>query len=197
MRRRSAYFVPLAAVVAFVFSCITVNIYFPEATVRTAAEEIVQEVRKKDAQDKSAMEIVNVLRRGPRPAAFSLVPAAWAQQETTVSNPAIRALKDSLRKRFPALRPLFAAGNIGESNKGFIEVRDEAALGLKEKAALRSLVRDENGDRTKLYAEVAKALNIEASQVERIQKIFAESWINSAERGWWVQNDNGQWVKKS
>lgn len=184
MKRRSAYFVPLAAAMAFVFSCITVNIYFPEATVRTAAEEIVQEIRKKDGPDKVS-------------ASFSLVPAAWAQEETTVSNPAIRALKETLKNRFPAIKPFFAGGNIGETNKGLLEVRDEAALGLKEKAALRSLVKDENGDRTKLYAEVAKALNIEASQIERVQKIFAESWIKNAEPGWWVQNEDGAWAKKS
>lgn len=194
MKRRSAHFVPLAAAMAFVFSCITVNIYFPEATVRTAAEEIVQEIRKKDGEDRSG---TGALLRGPRTTAFSLVPAAWAQEETTVSNPAIRALKETLKNRFPAIKPFFAGGNIGETNKGLLEVRDEAALGLKEKAALRSLVKDENGDRTKLYAEVAKALNIEASQVERVQKIFAESWIKNAEPGWWVQNENGEWVKKS
>lgn len=197
MKRRSTYFVPLAAAMAFVFSCITVNIYFPEATVRTAAEEIVQEIRKKDGQDKSAMEVMDVLRRGPRPASFSIVPAAWAQEETTVSNPAIRALKESLKSRFPALKPFFGGGNIGETNKGLLEVRDEAGLGLKDKATLRSLVKDENGDRTKLYAEVTKALNIEANQIERVQKIFAESWIKSAEPGWWVQNENGEWVRKS
>lgn len=194
MKRRSAHFVPLAAAMAFVFSCITVNIYFPEATVRTAAEEIVQEIRKKDGEDRSG---TGALLRGPRTTAFSLVPAAWAQEETTVSNPAIRALKETLKNRFPAIKPFFAGGNIGETNKGLLEVRDEAALGLKEKAALRSLVKDENGDRTKLYAEVAKALNIEASQIERVQKIFAESWIKNAEPGWWVQNENGDWVKKS
>ncbi|MFO7733112.1 MAG: DUF1318 domain-containing protein [Candidatus Aminicenantes bacterium] len=196
MKRRSAHFAPLAAAMAFVFSCITVNIYFPEAAVRTAAEEIVQEVRKKDGLDKRAAEVMDALRRGPRPAAFSFVPAAWAQEETTVSNPAIRALKETLKKRFPALKLFFEGGNIGETIMGFIEIRDEAALGLKDKAALRSLVKDENGDRTKLYAEVAKALNIETSQIERLQKIFAESWMENAESGWWIQNENGEWVKK-
>lgn len=197
MKKRSAHLVSMAAAMAFVISCITVNIYFPEATVRAAAEEIVQEIRKKDGQDTAAMEVMDILRRGPRPASFSLVPAVWAQEETTVSTPAIRALKESLKNRFPALTSFFEGGNIGESNKGLLEVRDEADLGLKERAALRSLVKDENGDRSKLYAEVAKALNIESSQIERVQKIFAESWMKSAEPGWWIQNEDGEWVKKS
>ncbi len=85
-----------------------------------------------------------------------------------------------MKNRFAALKPYFDGGNVGETNKGLVEVRDEAGLNLQAKAALRNLVKDENGDRTKLYAEVAKALNIEASQIERIQKIFAENWIKSA-----------------
>ncbi len=43
---------------------------------------------------------------------------------------------------------------------------------------------------------MAKALNIEQSQIGRIQKIFAQSWINNAAPGWWVQKDNGEWAKK-
>ncbi|MBE0711850.1 MAG: YdbL family protein [Candidatus Aminicenantes bacterium] len=102
-----------------------------------------------------------------------------------------------MKNRFPALKPYFDGGNVGETNKGLLDVRDEAGLNLQAKAALRNLVKDENGDRTKLYAEVAKSLNIEASQIERIQKIFAESWIKSAEAGWWIQQEDGAWVKKS
>jgi hypothetical protein len=44
---------------------------------------------------------------------------------------------------------------------------------------------------------VAKSLNIEASQIERIQKIFAESWIKAAAPGWWIQQEDGTWIKKS
>jgi uncharacterized protein YdbL (DUF1318 family) len=187
----------IAAVgLVFVLACITVNIYFPEATVKQAAEQIVDEIRKKDA-DKSGQEAVKKLAALPESAPFSFVPAAYAQEATSVSTPAIRALKEAMKNRFPALKPYFDGGNIGETNKGLLEVRDEAGLNLQAKAALRNLAKDENGDRGKLYAEVAKSLNIEASQIERIQKIFAESWIKSAAAGWWIQQDDGAWVKKS
>jgi uncharacterized protein YdbL (DUF1318 family) len=189
MRKR--YTVGSIAVVGLVFvlACITVNIYFPEATVKQAAEQIVDEIRKKDAVEKLAAL--------PESTPFAFVPAAYAQEATSVSTPAIRALKEAMKSRFPALKPYFDGGNIGETNKGLLDVRDEAGLNLQAKGALRNLVKDENGDRTKLYAEVAKALNIEASQVERIQKIFAEEWIKSAAAGWWIQQEDGAWVKKS
>lgn len=195
MRKRTALLTLLTAGVTFIIACITVNIYFPEATVKKAAEEIVDEIRKKDEKEKQeAIKSPEAFFRRP---GFSLVPMAWAQEETSVSTPAIRALKDSLKNRFPSLKPYFDGGNIGETNKGLVEIRDESGLNLKDKAALRNLVKDENADRMKLYAEVAKALNIDPGQLERVQKIFAESWIRNASPGWWVQNEGGQWVKKS
>lgn len=172
------------------FSCVTINIYFPEATVKQAAEEIVEEVRKTEDQKKKNE---GALLSG----SFSLVPSAYAQQETEVSTPAIRALKESLKARFPALKPFFGRGTIGEGNDGYVQVRDESGISLKEKAELRNLVKEENADRRNLYAEVARALNIDASQISRIQKIFAESWMKNSEPGWWVQNEDGEWMKKS
>jgi uncharacterized protein YdbL (DUF1318 family) len=196
MRKRYTVGSIAAVGLVFVLACITVNIYFPEATVKQAAEEIVDEIRKKDAE-KSGQEAVKKLASLPDPAPFSFVPGAYAQEATSVSTPAIRALKEAMKNRFPALKPYFDGSNVGETNKGMVEVRDEAGLNLQAKAALRNLVKDENGDRTKLYAEVAKSLNIEASQIERIQKIFAESWIKAAAPGWWIQQEDGAWLKKS
>ncbi len=196
MTMKHAGFAAGAVVLTLVLACITVNIYFPEATVKKAADEIVDEIRKKDTTEKKAPETIKQEAVMSRSGGFTFVPAAFAQQETTVSNPAIRALKDSMKQRFPSLKPYYDGGNLGEANTGFVEVRSEDGLDLKAKATMRGLVRDENGDRTKLYAEVAKALNIQASQVSRIQKIFAASWINNASSGWWVQNDAGDWAKK-
>lgn len=176
---------------AFLFSCVTINIYFPEATVKKTADEIVEEVRKSEGKEKEKKDISS------QSSSFSLVSSAYAQQETEVSTPAIRALKESLKQRFPAIEPFFEKGAIGEANDGFIQIRDESALSLKEKADLRNLVKNENADRKNLYAEVGSALNIDPSQIPRIQKIFAESWIKNARPGWWIQEENGQWKKKS
>jgi uncharacterized protein YdbL (DUF1318 family) len=182
---------------AFVAACITVNIYFPEATVKKTAEEIVDEIRQKEAEKKEPKTPGGTVSVIPARRSFSFAAPAYAQEATTVSTPSIRALKKSMKDRFPALKPYFDGGNLGETNKGMVDIRGEAGLDLKSKAALRNLVKDENGDRSQLYAEVAKALNIEAGQIERIQKIFAQSWIKSAAAGWWVQDDEGKWIKKT
>jgi uncharacterized protein YdbL (DUF1318 family) len=181
----------LTPVLLAILACVTINIYFPEATVKKVAEDIVEEVRKpaEKEKDKKAAAVPTE--------SFLFVPAAYAQQETEVSTPAIRAIKEALKDRFPRLEPYFDRGNLGESNGGFVEIRDETELSLKEKGELRNLVKDENADRGNLYAEVARALNIDASQIPRIQKIFASSWIKNSRSGWWIQQDDGEWVKKT
>jgi len=195
MKKRYALGLTAAVGTAFVLACITVNIYFPEATVRQTAEEIVTDIHQKAVQ-KAGEEPIKKLSVRPQTASFSLVPAAYAQEETTVSNPAIRALKESIADHLASMMPSFAAGKLGLTNKGLVEIRDEGGLNLQAKAELRKLVKEDKADRMKLYEEVAKALKIEASQIERIQKIFAENWIKAAEAGWWIQQEDGAWVRK-
>jgi len=195
MRKRHALVTAASVGLAFV-ACVTVNIYFPEAEVKAAASQIESEIQKQ-AAEKAGQEPIKKIAVLPRAAFFTLVPAAYAQEETTVSNPAIRALKDQSANNLAALMPYFAAGNVGLNNKGLVDIRDESGLNLQSKAALRKLVGDDNDVRMKLYAEVAKALNIEASQIIKIQKIFADSRIAAAPAGWWIQKEDGTWAKKS
>lgn len=190
MRKISPVFTVFVLLLALAVACVTINIYFPEAAVQKTAEEIVDDVRKSGEEGKKKQE--NSLA----PSAFSLIPAAYAQEEETVSTPKIRALKQSLKDKEPLLKPFFDQGNIGEANDGIIQVRSEEGLSLKDKAELRRLTKEVNGERETLYAEVAKALNIEESQIPRIRKIFARRWIENSPPGWWIQNDDGEWIQK-
>ena len=196
MKKRNALGTAVAVGLAFVVACVTVNIYFPEAQVKQAASQIESEIQK-EAAAKAGQEPIKKIAAVPWKAPFTLVPAAFAQEETSVSNPAIRALKDQSATNLAALMPYFNAGNVGLTNNGLVEIRDESGLNLQSKGALRKLVGDDNDTRMKLYAEVAKALNIEASQILKIQKIFAESRIAAAPAGWWIQKEDGSWAKKS
>ena len=190
MRKLSPGFIIIVSLFVLAIACVTINIYFPEAAVQKTAEEIVDEVRKSEEEGKKKLEndIVH--------SSFSFIPAAYAQEEQRVSTPKIRALKQSLKDKEPLLKPFFDQGNIGESNDGYIQVRSEDMLSLKDKADLRRLTKDVNNDRESLYAEVANSLNIEESQIPRIQKIFAKSWIENSRPGWWIQTDDGEWIKK-
>ena len=195
MKKRYALWTAAGAGLVLILACITVNIYFPEAEVKAAASQIESEIQK-EAAAKAGQEPVKKIAVLPPAAAFTLVPALCAQEETTVSNPAIRALKDQSASNLAALMPYFNAGNVGLTNNGLVEIRDEGSLSLQGKGTLRKLVKDDNDVRMKLYAEVAKALNIEAGQIAKVQKIFADSRIAAAQAGWWIQKEDGSWAKK-
>lgn len=179
-------------------ACVTVNIYFPAAAIQKAADEIVNDVRgtqgkeepKSQKSDKQSF-ILEELR------GFSIGPKeANAQINIDVTTPAIRNLKQALKDNFPALKPFFDKGAIGENNMALVETKDAAGLNLKEKADLKRVSDQENSNRMALYNEIVKANKLAADSLPKIQKIFAKSWRDAAQPGWWIQNENSQWEKK-
>ncbi|HZD41301.1 MAG TPA: YdbL family protein [Terriglobales bacterium] len=185
-------------VLSFVASaCVTVNIYFPAAAVERAADQIVKETwgspkspeKKEEPRSQISRLKALVLRVG--------ADEAYAQEtDINVSNPAIRALKASIKKRADVIKPFMDRGNIGITRDGLLAVRTTEGLSLKERAEVRQLVEAENRDRESLYVEIAKANNIAQQEVPRIKRIFARSWIEQAKPGWWIQDDQGNWKKK-
>jgi uncharacterized protein YdbL (DUF1318 family) len=182
----------------FVSACVTVNIYFPAAAVERAADQIVKETwggpeepAKKD-QPQSAIIGAEAVA-----ALFHFVEEAHAQEaDINVSNPAIRALKDSIKNRSNSIKPFMDRGNVGISRDGLLTVRTIEGLNLKERAEVQQLVDAENLDREALYGEIAKANNIGKESVPRIKTIFAKSWREQAQAGWWIQDEQGNWKKK-
>ncbi len=179
----------LAAVIFLVSACVTVNIYFPAAEVRKAAEDIVKDVREQPPVK------VNESNTSPTSWLFS-VSEAYAAGELTVSNATIRQLKERMKKRFPILAPYMARGLVGEGLNGLLTIKSMAGLGLKEKARLKKLVDAENNDRMALYRAVAQALNIPSSQLSRVQAIFAKQWQGTAPKGTFIEKKPGKWVRK-
>ena len=156
-------------------ACVTINIYFPAEKVESVAEEIVDEIRgQKSTEDQSLRREKGF--RLKRSIAGFMCPRAWAQEALSVSNPTIRSLKQRMKDRYARLRPYYEKGMLKEKNDGYVAIGNTAGLGLKEKRDLNSLVSAENSDRKRLYQEIAKALNIDPGQVDRIAKIFAKEW---------------------
>ena len=186
------WFVALVAV--FLVSCVTVNIYFPAAAIQKAADEIVDDVRKTPPQERDKPDKTGRLDR-VRPVAFGPALAA-AAVDLNVSTPAIRALRASMASRFPQLKPFYDKGAIGETNDGLVAMRDVAALGLRERADATRLADQENVDRRSLYGEIIRANSIDPGTLGEVQRLFANSWREKSLPGWWIQRDDGQWVKK-
>jgi uncharacterized protein YdbL (DUF1318 family) len=184
---------------AFLISaCVTVNIYFPAAAVERAAEQIVKETWGDVAGPAKMPAPQSFNLFSPlRLAAMTLVSEAQAQEaDINVSNPGIRALKDSIKARSAAIMPFMDRGNIGIAQDGLLAIRSTEGLNLKERAETQQLVDAENRDRENLYAEIAKANGFQKESIAKIKTIFAKSWLDQARPGWWIQDGPGNWKKK-
>ncbi len=186
------------SLVFFVSACVTVNIYFPAAAVERAADQIVKETWGGPGEpEKAAPKPQSRLQSAVRMIALSLTSEAYAQEaDINVTNPAIRALKESIRARSDAIKPYMDRGNIGIARDGLLTIRTTDGLNLKERAETQQLVESENRDREALYSEIAKANNIAQESIPKIKGIFAKSWIEQARPGWWIQDTQGNWKKK-
>ena len=175
----------------FIVACFTVNNYCPAAEVQKATDKIVDDIR---ANDKEAL----AQKAGPtrRLDLMFDVKTAYAGVNIDISTPAILGIKESIKKRFKNLKIYFDKGTIGESNNGLIEAIDTAALSVLERSVANNLIDEENKDRAALYSEIGNANKPGPEAVSQIKKIFANSWREKAQSGWWVQDDNGSWTKK-
>lgn len=160
--------------VSTAIACVTINIYFPAEKVESVADDIVDDIRgREDApagdQGQKDSRIMNLrLCLGPA--------AAWAEEVTEVSNATIRALKERMKERYQQMKPYYAKGMLVEQDNGYVKAGDLGSLDLRAKRDLKSLVEAENEDRKALYKEVAKALDIDPSQVGRVGEVFAKEW---------------------
>jgi uncharacterized protein YdbL (DUF1318 family) len=177
-------------------ACVTVNIYFPAAAVERAADQIVKETWGGPGEQQPSKEQPKTNLKQSLLDNFGLAQNAYAQEaDINVSNPAIRALKDSIRTRSDAIKPFMDKGNVGIAADGLLVVRSTDGVSLKERAEVQQLVDAENRDREALYLEIAKANGIAKEAVPKIKAIFAKSWMDQARPGWWIQ-DGGNWRRK-
>jgi uncharacterized protein YdbL (DUF1318 family) len=81
-----------------------------------------------------------------------------------------------MKANYLQMKPFYANGAVVENNSGYVSLGNTQALDIKGKRDLNALVTAENSMRKQLYEEVAKALKIDLSQVNRIGEIFAKEW---------------------
>jgi hypothetical protein len=163
----------IISIMLCVFACVTVNIYFPAEKVESVAEDIVGDIRGQEAEEPAKNDKTSLLQRTVVALTCSM---AWAEDAVTVSNATIRALKDQMKSRYAQMRPFYQQGRLVEGDDGYVSEGSTEGLNLKEKRDLKGLVDAENKDRVSLYREVAKAMDIDPSQVNRIAEIFAKHW---------------------
>lgn len=188
-------------------ACVTVNVYFPAAAAQDAADRFIREVYgepsggKSPEQTPSTGEPQSGLPDGATARALATVinfiisPAQAQQPDINISTPGINKLQSAMSARHEKLKPFYKSGAIGMDRNGFITIRDDSAVPLKDRNTVKKLVADENNDRDALYREVASA-NGHPEWEADIQAIFANRWVANAPSGWWYKNTSGQWVQK-
>ncbi|MEO0421598.1 MAG: DUF1318 domain-containing protein [Pseudomonadota bacterium] len=215
-RSRAATLAFGALLSAFVVACVTINVYFPEAAAERAADRIIEEVWGPEAgagndqtylapqgadqtilaawRERTAIEA----QRAAIGLLDLVVPAANAQvsaADLDINTPEVRALTDSMNKRFRDLKPLFDAGAVGLTSDALIDIRDRNAVPLSQRSKLSQLVTAENGDRNRLYAAIAKA-NGHPEWEDGIRRTFADRWVARASGGWYYRTSSGEWRAK-
>ena len=201
---RKIQFLPLWVSTLLLGACVTINIYFPAAAAEKAADRIIEEVwgtqpgegKEKPKEDAPPPQS----NRGDRNFGLAvlewLVPAAHAAEpDLNIDTPSIRALRHSMQTRHGRLEPYYAGGAIGLDRQGLLTLRDPGAVALRDRNTLKQLIAQENGDRNRLYGEIAKA-NGHPEWEGRIRDTFADRWRHNARPGWWCQSKDGRWYKK-
>ena len=188
-------------------ACVTINIYFPAAEAREAAEKIVDDVLGKDAKqpatpapapgkDDQSMNL-HRLQQGYAMSLLDILipPAEAAQPNFDADTPLVRKLQAAMKQRNAQLMPFYASGAIGFTQDALLDIHDLSAVPLKQRGQLKNLIAAENNDRNQLYKEIARA-NGHPEWEKDIRATFAKTWIGKASKDWWYQNAKGAWVRK-
>ncbi len=187
-------------------ACVTVNVYFPAAAAESAADRFIRDVygedKAKDSEAEQTPAEEQSSLQGDQPGGvlvvvmnYLIAPAHAQQPDINISTPGINKLKSTMRERHEQLKPFYSSGAVGMDNNGFITIRNESAIPLKDRNTVKRLVNDENKDRETLYREIAAA-NGHPEWEEDIQAIFASRWVANAPSGWWYKNESGKWTQK-
>ena len=186
----------------FATACVTINVYFPAEAAERAADRIIRDVYGEDTGDQ-AQPVEPQSWNGYPPAPVTpgrllldwFIAPAHAEADISVNTPAIRKLEASMEARHRKLAPYYVSGAIGMTRDGQISIRDQKQVPLQERNSVKTLVAQENRDRSALYKEIARANDHPEWEAE-IREIFARRWVGNAPRGWWYMDSGGSWKQK-
>ncbi len=184
-------------------ACVTINIYFPAAEAKEAAEKIVDDILGDEApqqapgKDDQSLDLRGLEQGYAMTLLDILIPPAEAAGAVKfdADTPAVRKLQAAMKQRHAQLKPFYESGAIGFTQDALVGIRDLNAVSLKQRGQLKNLVSAENKDRNQLYKEIARA-NGHPEWEKDVRDTFAKTWIGNAGKGWWYQNGKGGWVQK-
>jgi hypothetical protein len=210
MKKKVIGLVEILIVMLVSCAVITVNVYFPEKDVKEAYKTLEKELatpgkpeqeqepkNKPDVKDQSSIR-------------FEMVSSANAQEAGLAEKIAqmIRKMPDvvnayrEIGARLPQIDKLRDSGVVGEGNNGMLVVRDEKLLTPES----RTVISMHNENRKTVINGMARAIirinrlpeneqNLRQVLPQAVEQ-FAAVRRDSAKKGWWIQDQYGNWTRK-
>jgi hypothetical protein len=187
---------------------ITVNIYFPEKDVREAYKELEKELMTPGGQGKEPK--TKPEGKPESSSRFELIASAQAQETGMADNiaqivrkmPEVVSAYRDMGARLGDIDRLRDSGAVGEGNNGMLTVRDDKLMTPEA----RNLLAAENENRRTVMNGMARAIirinRAQENDLNRKQVLpqaieqFAGLRRDSARKGWWIQDPNGNWGRK-
>ena len=108
------------------------------------------------------------------------------QYDLKEMTPEVKQALANRQQRYEQLQQLKAAGDIGESNQGYVEALKGGA----------SLAAAENQDRRVIYNAIVSQNSFGSGGLSQVQKTFADVQKDKARSGDYVQSASGSWNPK-
>ncbi|MFH1743346.1 MAG: DUF1318 domain-containing protein [bacterium] len=181
--------------------CVNLNVYvsFPAEEIRSALENMESDIRATGEPPSSWAPHERSWFAALIPVRISIGPArAYAQKpvDLEVETPTILSLKKQRKERFKQIDPYMEKGILGEGRLGYLIVREQADLDLKERGVIKRLVKEENDDRKAIYIEILTANNFPKDDLERVEKLAAEAIRKVLKPGRWYEVEKDKWDQK-
>lgn len=113
-----------------------------------------------------------------------------------IGTPPVIVVKHALAQRQSRLVRFYDWGAIGLGKDGMVKMRDESILTnytLQKTAG--KLIDQENPDRMSLIYAVAEAHGGKEA-IPAVRELQVKRWKEQWKSGWWMEDEQGNWIKK-
>lgn len=117
--------------------------------------------------------------------ALNPIQTAYAAELKVTTSPLVVEIANSMRARNSKIEAVKKQGCLGETNRGYVELRDcDGIKDAEQRNEAQKLVADENKDRKALYAEMARLnKDIDGVNVGKVESVFAMQRLERAKSG--------------
>lgn len=123
-------------------------------------------------------------------------PAANPAINLDIATPMTAVIHHAWQQRQSRLVKYYEPGVIGLKSNGDIAIREGGMkISLAQRQTAEKLIDADNSDRQALIASIADG-NRRRDALPEIRAAMAKRWAAGMKSGWWIQDDQGKWIRK-